>query len=68
MYSAYINRQIDQRVHWIGDSEILEKYSLLDVYEKPKVIYTVLQKKCTLILSSSPGDPGSLTPTPGHVN
>ena len=30
-------------------------------------IYTLLQKKCTLISSSSPGDPGSLTPTPGQV-
>ncbi len=30
-------------------------------------IYTLLQKKCTLILPCSTGDPGSLTPTPGHV-
>ncbi len=28
--------------------------------------YTLLQKKCTLISSSSPNDPGSLTPTLGH--
>ncbi len=31
------------------------------------LFYTLLQKKCTLISSSSPSDPGSLTPTPGHV-
>ncbi len=44
------------------------------VYSKPflqiyvmQAIYTLLQKKCTLISSSSPGDPGTLTPTPGHV-
>ena len=30
-------------------------------------VYTLLQKKCTLISSSSPSDPGSLTPTSGHV-
>ncbi len=30
-------------------------------------MYTLLQKKCTLISSTSPGDPGSLTPTPDHV-
>ncbi len=29
--------------------------------------YTLLQKKCTLISSSSPGDPASQAPTPGHV-
>ncbi len=32
-----------------------------------EITYTLLQKKCTLILPSSPGDPGSLTPTPVHV-
>ncbi len=31
-------------------------------------MYTFLQKKCTLISSSSPGDPGSLTLTPGHFD
>ena len=31
------------------------------------VMYTLLQKNCTLISPSSPGDPGSLTLTPGHV-
>ncbi len=31
------------------------------------ITYTLLQKKCTLISSSSPSVPGSLTPTPGHV-
>ncbi len=30
-------------------------------------IYTLLQKKCTLISSSSPSDPGSLTLTRNHV-
>ena len=29
--------------------------------------YTLLQKKCTLISSNPPSDPGSLTSTPGHV-
>ena len=32
-------------------------------YEK----YNLLQKKGTLMSSNSPGDPGSLTLTPGHV-
>ncbi len=32
------------------------------------VFYTLLQKKCTLIYPSSPGDPGSLTLTWGHVD
>ena len=30
--------------------------------------YTLLQKKCTLIYPSSPGDPGSLILTQGHFN
>ncbi len=31
------------------------------------ITYTLLQKKCTLISPSSPGDPESLNPTPGHA-
>ena len=30
-------------------------------------VYTLLQEKCTLVSSSSPSDPGSLTLAPGHV-
>ena len=31
------------------------------------ILYTLLQRKCTLTSPSSSGDPGSLTSTPGHV-
>ena len=46
------------------------KQHLLENMKKPSqdkvVFYTLLQKKCTLISFSSPGDPGSLTLIPGH--
>ncbi len=44
--------------------KLLWTCSALDLWSK--TTYTLLQKKCTLISSSFPADPGSLTPTPGH--